>query len=65
MKVKDLIEKLNRYDPELPICIDDYMGFIEVNEETIKVEKHKYACFPFTKNDEFSYINLKSKEFDN
>lgn len=64
MKVKDLIEKLNKYDPELPVCIDDYMGFVEKNEETVKVEKHKYACFPFTENDEFVYVNLRGQKFD-
>ena len=40
------------------------MGFAEVNEETIEVEKKKYICFPFTESDEFEYINLKGLEFD-
>ena len=48
-----------------PVCIDDYMGFAEAYEESIKVERKKYICFPFTDNDKFEYINLKSKEFDN
>lgn len=64
MTVGDLIEKLNKYDSNLPVCINDYMGFIEANEETIKVEKHKYACFPFTENDEFVYVNLRNQKFD-
>lgn len=62
MTVKDLIEKLNKYNPELPVCINDYMGFVEANEETIKVELNQYRCFPFTANDEFLYINLKNGE---
>jgi len=65
MTVKDLIKELEKYDAELPICINDYMGFVEANEEIIQVEHKKYITFPFTKNDEFAYINLKSKEFDN
>ena len=64
MTVRDLIHKLNKYDPNLPICINDYMGFVEANEETIKVEQHKYITFPFTKNDEFNYVNLRSNEND-
>lgn len=62
MKVKDLIHELEKYDPNLPVCIDDYMGFVEANEETIKVEKKKYITFPFTNTDEFEYINLRSNE---
>lgn len=65
MTVRDLINQLSQYDPNLPVCINDYMGFIEANEETIQVEHKKYITFPFTENDEFGYINLKSKEFDN
>lgn len=62
MKVKDLIHDLERYDPELPICINDYMGFVESNETTIQIEQKKFICFPFTECDEFTYINLKSTE---
>ena len=65
MTVGDLIEKLKPYDKKLPICINDYMGFVEAYEESIKVERKKYVCFPFTDDDKFEYINLKSKEFDN
>ena len=61
MTVNDLITKLAKYNPDLPICIDDSIGFIESNEETIKIEKKKYISFPFTHNDEFNYINLKVK----
>lgn len=64
MTVEDLINKLKIYDPKLPICIDDYMGFVEAREETIKVEHKSYVCFPFTDNDKFEYINLKGKKFD-
>lgn len=59
MTVKDLINELQKYDEDLPICIDDYMGFVEANEKTIEVEHKKYICFPFTETDEFNYINLK------
>lgn len=62
MTVGDLIKELRKYDKNLPICIDDYMGFVEANEETIKVSKHKYITFPYTENDEFEYVNLKSNE---
>lgn len=65
MKVKDLINELQKYDMDLPICINDYIGFVEANEKTIKITQHKYITFPFTENDEFSYVNLTSKEFDN
>ena len=40
------------------------MGFVEAYEESIKVERKQYICFPFTDNDIFEYVNLKSKEFD-
>ena len=62
MTVKDLINELNKYNPDLPICINEYMGFIEANEKTIIVEHKKFICFPFTEYDEFDYINLKSNE---
>lgn len=64
MTVGELINKLKVYDPKLPICIDDYMGFVEAQEETIKVEHKSYVCFPFTDNDKFEYVNLKGKKFD-
>lgn len=62
MTVKELITELEKYDADLPICINDYMGFIEALEDTIKVEHKKYICFPFSDADEFNYINLKSIE---
>ena len=40
------------------------MGIAEMNEECIKIERKAYACFPFTKNDRFVYINLKNEKFD-
>ena len=62
MTVRDLIEKLQQYDENLPICINDYMGFVEALEDSIKIEKKKYRTFPFTDTDEFNYINLRSNE---
>ena len=64
MTVKELIDRLKLYDEKLPVCINDYMGFTEAYEETVKVEKKKYVCFPFTEYDEFEYINLVSEKFD-
>lgn len=66
MTVKQLIDKLAQYNPDLPVCINDYMGFVEANEETIKVEHKKYITFPFTDEDEdeFNYINLTDKRFN-
>lgn len=64
MTVKDLIIELQKYDENLPICIDDYMGFVEATEKTIKVEYKKYITFPFTNNDEFNYINLTNAELN-
>ena len=64
MLVKDLIEELNKLPQDWPICIDDYIGFVEANEKTIKVEKKKYIAFPFTNSDEFNYVNLKGLKFD-
>lgn len=64
MTVRDLITELKHYDADLPICINDYMGYVEASEKTIKVEHKKYITFPFTDGDEFNYINLKSQEFD-
>lgn len=64
MLVKDLIKELMKQDLNTPVCIDDYMGFVEANEETIIVEKKKYITFPFTETDEFEYVNLKSQKFD-
>ena len=62
MKVYELITELNKYDPDLPICINDYMGFIEATEKTINIENLEYACFPFSETDCFDYINLTSTE---
>lgn len=62
MTIKELIQKLEEYNPELPVCINDYMGLVEMNEESIKVEKKNYICFPFTETDKFEYVNLKSNE---
>lgn len=64
MTVQDLIDKLQKMPPDLPICINDYMGFTEANEETIKIEKKKYITFPFTESDKFYYVNLKDQRFD-
>ena len=64
MTVNDLIKELMKYDLNTPICINNYMGFIEANEETIKVEKKEYACYPFTNSDKFIYINLKGNEYE-
>ena len=64
MTVKDLINKLKEMPQDWPVCIDDYMGFVESTEETIKIEKKKYITFPFTNNDEFYYVNLKGQKFD-
>ena len=57
LTVKNLIEELNKYDENLPVCIND---FIETLEYNIKVEKKKYITFPFTRGDEFDYVNLKN-----
>lgn len=62
MTVKDLITKLQKYDPHMPVCINDYMGFVEAYEDSIEIEYKVYNCFPFTENDRFDYLNLKSKE---
>ena len=40
------------------------MDFSEAYENNIKVERKTYICFPFTENDKFEYINLKSEKFD-
>ena len=64
MTVGDLMEKLKAYDKKLPICINDYMGFVEAYEESIKVERKKYVCFPFTDDDKFEYINLKGIDYN-
>lgn len=62
MIVKELIDELNKYDANLPICINDYMGFAEAYEKSIITELKTYIAFPFTENDKFLYINLKSNE---
>ena len=64
MTVKDLIDRLQQYDPKLPICINDYMGFVEAYEESIKIEYKKYRCYPFTEDDKFDYINPKGMTYD-
>ena len=64
MTVNDLINELSKYDPNLPVCINDYMGFVEANEETIKVQPAVYICFPYGKNDRFTYINLTSNAIE-
>lgn len=64
MTVKDLIDELKEMPQDWPVCIDDYMGFIESSEETIKIEKKKYITFPFTNNNEFNYVNLRGQKFD-
>lgn len=63
MTVKELIDKLSDMPQDLPVCINDYMGYVEAGEDCIKVERKKYITFPFTKNDEFIYVNLKSSEY--
>lgn len=63
MTVEDLIKELRKYDENLPICIDDYIGFVEATEKTIKVEHKKYITFPFSDGDEFNYINLRGNEY--
>lgn len=62
MSIKDLITELQKYDEDLPVCINDYMEFVEATEKTIKVEHKKYITFPFSDGDEFNYINLKGIE---
>lgn len=64
MTVACLIEKLKELPQDLPICINDYMGFIEANEDCIQVEQKEYQCFPFTENDRFKYINLKGSNYE-
>ena len=62
MTVGDLVNELQKFDADLPVCIDDNMGFVEANEKTIDVEYKKYRCFPFTKSDEFMYVNLTGQK---
>lgn len=62
MTVKDLIEELMQYDENLPVCIDDHIGFVDTGEKTIDVKHKKYITFPFSDIDEFNYINLKGNE---
>lgn len=64
MTVGELIKQLSQYNFDLPICIDDYIGFVESTEKSIQVEKKKYITFPFTNNDEFEYINLRGKKYE-
>lgn len=65
MNVGELIKQLKRYDPKLPIAINDNMDFVEAYLENIKIERKRYRSFPFTENDEFEYINLRNQEIDN
>lgn len=62
MTVKELITELEKCDPDVPVCINDYMGFVEAAEQCIKVEQKCYITFPFTECDEFVYVNLRSIE---
>ena len=64
MLVKDLIDELKKVPQDLPVCIDDYMGFAEACERSVKVECKKYICFPYTEADEFNYVNLNSNKTD-
>ena len=59
MIVKDLIDELKKMPQDWPVCIDDYMGFVERMEKVIIVEKKQYITFPFTETDKFYYVNLK------
>ena len=58
MTVAQLIEKLKELPQDLPICIDDYMGFAEAYEDSMQIEQKEYQCFPYTDADKFTYINL-------
>lgn len=58
MTVADLIKKLNELPQDLPVCIDDYIGFVEADEDSIQIEQKEYQCFPYTDTDKFTYINL-------
>lgn len=60
MTVKDLIEELKKYDETLPVCIDEYMGFVEAHEKTIDVRQKRYMSYPFTEYDKLDYIDLIS-----
>ena len=64
MIVKDLIDELKKMPQDWPVCIDDYMEFIEANEKVITVEKKKFITFPYTDSDQFYYVNIKSQKFD-
>ena len=64
MNVGELIERLEKYDKKLPIAVDDDIGFAEAYMENIIIERKKYLCFPFTKNDEFEYVNLRAVDSD-
>lgn len=62
MIVKDLIDELKKMPQDWPVCIDDYMGFVERMEKVIIVEKKQLITFPFTEADKFYYVNLRSNE---
>ena len=64
MTVQDLINELVKYDKNLPVCIDDYMGFCEINEETVKVQQKEMITFPYTNDDVIKYINLENMDPD-
>ena len=65
MTVKELIEKVQEFDEDLPVCINDYSDFAEAYENNIAAERKRYICFPFADTDSFDYVNLKVQEFDN
>lgn len=62
MKVKDLINELNKWPQDMPITINECMDFSESCGETISVTKKQYIGFPFTEKDKFDYINLEIKD---
>ena len=64
MIVKDLIDELKKMPQDWPVCINDYMGFVERMEKTIIIEKKQLITFPFTETDKFYYINLRSNEYN-
>jgi len=64
----ELIEELQKYPLDMPICINDCMDFVEEGQsDTILVKRGVYHCYPFTKNDVIEYLNLemKNKEYWN
>ena len=62
MRNAELIEELQKYPLDMPICINDCMDFTEAGEsDAIVVGRSIYHCFPFTKNDVIEYLNLEMK----